>query len=229
MRQFSVRSRFVLMNAQCRHKWLSNLKAVVFGSGSDSSLPLLIGVGGGLVCESNGKADMLSAHFDGKQSWDPVDLPSTCHPSPSLTTFAFTSREVMWLLLDLDSYGGTDPLGMFPVFFFEEDSLGSGSSSRCGISADPSFGSFPVCWRVANVTTIPKGPRSSSASNYRPISLTPILSKVFERPVSVRLGRFMECRGVLLTTHQFAYRKGLGTCDALLCVAHTVQSALEMG
>ena len=42
--------------------------------------------GGGLVCESVGKADMLSAHFDGKQSMDPVDLPSTCHPSPSLIT-----------------------------------------------------------------------------------------------------------------------------------------------
>ena len=46
--------------------------------------------------------------------------------------------------------------------------------------------------------------------------------------MSVRLGRFMECRGVLPTT-QFAYRKGLGTCDALLCLAHTLQSALEMG
>ena len=48
----------------------------------------------------------------------------------------------------------------------------------------------------------------------------PILSKIFERLVSVPLGRFMEGRGVLPTT-QFAYRKGLGTCDALLCVAHT--------
>ena len=28
---------------------------------------------------------------------------------------------------------------------------------------------------------------------------------------------------------QFADRKGLGTCDVLLCVAHTLQSALEMG
>ena len=25
------------------------------------------------------------------------------------------------------------------------------------------------------------------------------------------------------------YRKGLGTCDALLCVSHTLQSALESG
>ena len=42
----------------------------------------------------------------------------------------------------------------------------------------------------------------------------------------VRLGRFMEHSGMLPTT-QFAYRKGLGTCDALLCVSH--KSALESG
>ena len=64
--------------------------------------------------------------------------------------------------------------------------------------------------------------------NYIPISLTPILSKVFDCLLSVRLGSFLECRGVLPTT-QFAYRKGLGTCGALLCVAHTLQSALETG
>ena len=90
------------MNALCPHKWWSTLKSAVFGSSSDSSLPL-IGAGGGLVCEAVGKADMLSAHFDGKQSRDIVDLPSTCHPSPTLTTFAFRSREVKRLLLDVDS------------------------------------------------------------------------------------------------------------------------------
>ena len=38
----------------------------------------------------------------------------------------------------------------------------------------------------------------------------------------------MERRGVLPTT-QFAYRKGLGTCDAFFCVSNTVQSALQSG
>ena len=38
----------------------------------------------------------------------------------------------------------------------------------------------------------------------------------------------MERSGVLPTT-QFAYWKGLGTCDALLCVSYTLQSALERG
>ena len=46
--------------------------------------------------------------------------------------------------------------------------------------------------------------------------------------MSVRFGRSMERSGVLPTT-QFAYLKGLGTCDALLCVSHTLQSALESG
>ena len=46
--------------------------------------------------------------------------------------------------------------------------------------------------------------------------------------MSVRLGRFLERSGVLPTT-QFAYQKGLGTCDALLCASHTLQSALESG
>ena len=69
------------------------------------------------MCESVGKANLLSDHFfDSKQSREAVDLPLTCHPSPSLTTFAFRSREVRSLLLDLDPYGGTDPLGMFPLF-----------------------------------------------------------------------------------------------------------------
>ena len=84
--------------------------------GSSSSWPPLVSEGGGLVCESVGKADLLSDHFDRKQSREAVDLPLTCHPSPSFTTFAIRSSEVRRLLLDLNPYGGTVPLVMFPLF-----------------------------------------------------------------------------------------------------------------
>ena len=84
--------------------------------GLSSSLLPHVGGGGGLVCESVSKADLLSDHFDGKQSRESVDLPLTCHLSPSLTSFAIRSSEVRRLLLDLDPYGGTDLLGMFPLF-----------------------------------------------------------------------------------------------------------------
>ena len=51
----------------------------------------------------------INLGFDSKQSREAVDLPITCYPSPSLTTFAFRSSEVRLILLDLDPYGGTDP------------------------------------------------------------------------------------------------------------------------
>ena len=102
------------MNAQSPHKWWSTLKSAVFFL--SSSLPPLVVGGGGLVCESVGKADLLSDHFDSKQSRVSVDLPLTCHRSLSLTSFAFRSSEVRRLLLDLDPYGDSDPLGMFPLF-----------------------------------------------------------------------------------------------------------------
>ena len=118
------------------------------------------------------------------------------------------------LLLNLNPDGGTNPLGMFPLFL-----------KRTADVMAPCFsvvfrrlvrlGSFPAGWRQANVTPILKGPPSSSIANYRPIFVTSVLSKVFERLVSVRFGQFMERSGVLPTT-QFAYWKGLGTCDALL-------------
>ena len=69
-RQFSDRSGDVLMNVQSPHKWWSTLKSQVFCS--SSSFPPLVSEGGGLMCESVGKADLLSDHFDSKQSREAV-------------------------------------------------------------------------------------------------------------------------------------------------------------
>ena len=114
------------------------------------------------------------------------------------------------------------------IFFYRERWYYE-TSSLCSVSAACSSGySFLACWRQANGTQIPKGPPSSSVANYRPISITSVLSKVFERLVAVCLGRYMERSGMLLTT-KVAFQKGLGTCDALLCLSHTQQSALESG
>ena len=126
-------------------------------------------------------------------------------------------------LSNLDPYGGTDTLVRFPLFLkITADVM---APCLCVVfRLLLHLDSVPPCWIQANVTPIPKGPPSSSVTNYRPISITSVLSVVFERLVSVRLGRFRERNGVLPTT-KFAYRKGLGTCDALLCVSHTLQSA----
>ena len=104
------------MNPQRPHKWWPTLTQAMLVSSSDSSLPSVTGGEGGLVCKSVGKADLLASNFDSKQSRDPVDLKSTCHHSSSLTTIPFRSREVRRLLLDPNSYVGTDTLGTNPLF-----------------------------------------------------------------------------------------------------------------
>ena len=58
--------------------------------------------------------------------------------------------------------------------------------------------------------------------------MTSVVSNVFERLVSVYLFRLMERSGVLPST-ELAYRKGLGTCDELVLVFHTLQSSLVSG
>ena len=75
---------------------------------------------------------------------------------------------------------------------------------------------------------MPKGSASSDVGGYRPISITPVLSKVFEKIVSGKLSHFLERNSMLLLS-QFSYRRGLGTCDALLTLSHTLQVALDRG
>ena len=46
---------------------------------------MLVGIDCKLVCESVGKADLLSDHFDIKKSMESADLLLTCHLPPSLS------------------------------------------------------------------------------------------------------------------------------------------------
>ena len=50
--------------------------------------------------------------------------------------------------------------------------------------------SFPLELRIVDVTPIPKGPLSALVCNYQPISIIPVLSKVFERLIALCFGCF---------------------------------------
>ena len=224
-RAFKLRCRDKLAQASNSRTWWCTLKESVFGT--ESSLPPLMKPGGALVADPASKADLLSSFFDSKQSREDIGLPHSCPPKPKLSSFAFRSRAVHKLLLNLDSYGGVDPLGFFPLFFKE---IAPVFSSKLSVVFRRLLkeGSFPACWRCANVVPVPKEAASSMPKDYRPISITPVLSKVFESLISCRLRRFMEDEA-LFPRHQFAYRQCLGTCDALLDICCSCQSALDGG
>ena len=169
----------------------------------------------------------MSTWFDSKQSRDIVELPQTCHPRPAFCGIAFREREVEWHLLDLDPNGGVGPSGCFPMFFRKTASVLAPKLS-CLFRRLLRGGELPLEWRIADVTPIPKGPLSVLVSNYRPISITQVLSKVFERLIALRFGRSLERSGVL-PSHQYSYRKRLGTCDALYDIIYDGQLELTRG
>ena len=193
--------------------------------GVESDIPPLCSPGGALVSDPAGKAELLSTFFDSKQSRDIVELPQTCNPRPAFCGIAFRAREVERHLLDLDPNGGVNPSGCFPMFFRKTASILAQKLS-CLFRRLLRCGEFPLEWRIADVTPIPKGPLSALVCNYRPISITLVLSKVFERLIALRFGRFLERSGVL-SSHQYSYRKGLGTCDALLDIVCAGQLELD--
>ena len=91
------------------------------------------------------------------------------------------------------------------------------------------IGGFSMCWRVGNITPVPKsGSTNSCPSNYCPITITPVLSKVFKPLLAKRLNNFAEKRS-LFPNLQFGFHKGLGTCDALLTITILAQKALDSG
>ena len=90
-------------------------------------------------------------------------------------------------------------------------------------------GKFSLCWRRANITSTCKSATAGSCpSDYRPISITPILSEIFECLLAKRLNAFAEVNN-LFRSQQFGFHKGLGTCDAVLTISDRVQKALDSG
>ena len=85
---------------------------------------------------------------------------------------------------------------------------------------------YPECWRSTNVTTIPKGAPSPDMENYRPISITPILSKVCEKLVSHKFSNFCKKYVFYLLLNLLI----LKVCtDALLTISHQFQKSLDTG
>ena len=76
-------------------------------------------------------------------------------------------------------------------------------------------GSLPEDWVGAHITPVFKRGENHLISNYRPISLTSIVSKVLERLIHDKLYSFLEQQEVISHT-QFAFRKKCSTVHLLL-------------
>ena len=77
------------------------------------------------------------------------------------------------------------------------------------------LGELSAEWKHALITPIPKSNEMAAVSNYRPISLLPLLSNVLERHVHSLLMKHL-CETNPISSPQFVFLKGRSTTGALV-------------
>ncbi|CAG9122199.1 unnamed protein product [Plutella xylostella] len=89
------------------------------------------------------------------------------------------------------------------------------------------IGYFPNQWKVSQITMILKaGKPPHQTSSYRPISLLPLLSKLFEKVISRRLNRWLEDNRII-PQHQFGFRMKHSTIEQVHRVCDHIRHTLE--
>ena len=87
---------------------------------------------------------------------------------------------------------------------------------------------YPACFKVARVVPIFKGEDPTEFANYRPVSVLPVLSQIFERVLRARLVAFLDRHGVIIPG-QYGFRAGHSTAMAILDMVEKVRGAWGKG
>ena len=89
-----------------------------------------------------------------------------------------------------------------------------------------SSGIFPDLLKIARVVPIFKSGDRKLISNYRPVSILPIFSKVLERVIYNRLMSYVD-KLHILSENQFGFRRNHSTYLALLQLYNKISSAID--
>ncbi|MFZ2538156.1 MAG: reverse transcriptase family protein, partial [Oscillospiraceae bacterium] len=87
-------------------------------------------------------------------------------------------------------------------------------------------GVFPNQLKIAKVVPVFKSGDSKLVSNYRPISILPTFSKIFEKVVYTRLEKYL-IDNAILHKNQFGFRSKLSTCMALLELLDKLSASVD--
>ena len=106
--------------------------------------------------------------------------------------------------------------------------IGCSVSPVLALLVNQSFqsGIFPDKLKIAKVISIFKKGNPELPSNYRPITLLPIFSKIFEKVMYKRLHRFLEIHKVLYSL-QFGFQENHSIDHALVSLTEAVRSTLD--
>ena len=96
----------------------------------------------------------------------------------------------------------------------------------CIINSSFEQGIFPEPLKIAKVVPIHKGGTKTEVGNYRPISLLPTFSKIYEKTMHSRITNFMESNNSLFDM-QYGFRKSRSCEHALLAAQNCILNTLN--
>lgn len=89
------------------------------------------------------------------------------------------------------------------------------------------FRHFPQHWKTAKVILLPKpGKNPEEVASYRPISLLPVMSKLFEKILHKRISKIVNEHNII-PNHQFGFRGKHATVEQVSRVINTIRTAME--
>ena len=77
-----------------------------------------------------------------------------------------------------------------------------------------SASTFPSLWKSGRVTAIFKSGERCNPNNYRPITILPVISKIFQSAIHNQLYAYLN-ENKLISSNQFGFRPKLSTAVAL--------------
>ena len=188
---------------------------------------------GTITAESlTSKDNLLNSYFSSCFTTPPNHASTSTPPTPSsshpeLSTIQCTEEEVEKLLCSLKVKTSTGPDGI-SSHMLRNRAFSISSSLHKLFNPSLSSGHFPTEWKSSNITPVYKSGNKNLVSNYRPISLLPIPSKVLERIVHNRLLCHLITNSIL-SPRQFGFRPRSSTQKALLLATHDWQRYLDLG
>ena len=87
---------------------------------------------------------------------------------------------------------------------------------------------FPASWKIARVTPICKDGDKSAKENYRPISVLPVISRLFEKIIYNQMYKYLNSHGFLLS-NQSGLKTLHSTLTALLKNTDDWYSGMDFG
>ena len=136
-------------------------------------------------------------------------------------------EELVCIISHLDENKATGIAGISPRILKKTANV-IGPSLLKIINISVNTGCFPDILKHAKVFPVHKGGTESNPSNYRPISILPIISKILEKHVTKHLFAFLN-KYKLLHASQSGFRKGHSCQTALIKLVDNWLSHIDKG